>query len=42
MISYRISRRSGFELTGMPQLVDIPAPVNTMTFLADARVLAMF
>ena len=29
------------QLTGMPQLVDIPAPAMTTTFLADAMVSAM-
>lgn len=27
----------GKELTGIPQLVDMPAPVNTTTFFASAR-----
>ena len=30
------------ELTGMPQLVEIPAPVMTTIFFADARALATF
>lgn len=33
---------AGKKLTGIPQLVDIPAPVNTTTFLASARTSATF
>lgn len=30
----------GEKLTGIPQLVDMPAPVNTTTFFASARTFA--
>lgn len=42
IILWKRERAREMELTGMPQLVEIPAPVTTMTLFDAARILAIF